>query len=142
MTKTNQSFTPFSNGTEAMIWYAHNCDRCVKAYRPKDPNNWPKDETMRQYISCGKECKFKYHLDWGHITGEIPMRIAEEMGYTEEKCVFPSNCMYFSDSDDDRYKAPKRPKPDNTPPNQMVMPFMFQELGIQEHKPKEMAVNA
>lgn len=140
MKKQVEQMQPFSNGTEAMMWYDRNCDRCVKAYWPKD-GNWPKDSTIKQYISCGKECKFKYHLDYGHITGEIPLNIAEQIGYTDQKG-FPPHCLHFSDKDDDRYKAPKRPRPDDTPPNQMVMPFYLQEIGIKEHKPKEMAVNA
>jgi hypothetical protein len=129
MTKKEPQMTPFSNGTEAMSWYYHNCEQCVKAYFPKEPGNWPKDSTIRQYISCGKECKMKYHIDYGFITGEIPVSIAEQIGYTEEKG-FPSSCIMFSDKDDDRYRPPKRPSPDDTPPNQMVMPFYLEEIGV------------
>lgn len=32
----------------------------------------------------------------------------------------------FSDNDDDRYKWPKKPKPED--PNQMVMPFLINEI--------------
>lgn len=128
--KEKEQITPFSNGTEAMMWYDHNCERCSKAYFPED-GEYPKDSTMKQYISIGKECKCKYFIDWGFITSEIPLNIAEQMGYTEEKG-FPWRCVLFSDKDDDRYKPPKRPRPDDTPPNQLVMPFYLQELGIQE----------
>lgn len=117
--------SPFSNGTEAMTWCGNNCDRCTKAYHPKD-DNWPSDKTIRQYISIGKECKFKYHIDLGFITGEIPLDIAKQMGYTEDKVWFP-DCIHFSDNEDDGYKPKKRPAPDNTPDNQMVMPFCIEE---------------
>lgn len=29
--KAKSEYTPFSNGTEFMVWTARNCDRCVKA---------------------------------------------------------------------------------------------------------------
>ena len=29
--KEKSKYEPFSNGTEFMVWTAHNCDRCVKA---------------------------------------------------------------------------------------------------------------
>jgi hypothetical protein len=130
--KNKQQITPFSNGTSAMIWYENNCQSCTKAYFPKN-GEYPSDETMKNYVSIGKECKCKYYMDWAFVSSEIPLEIAEKMGYTEEKG-FPRTCILFSDNDDDRYKAPKRPKPDSTPPNQLLMPFYLQELGIKEIK--------
>jgi len=62
-----------SNGTEGMMWYSHNCDRCAKAYHPKD-GEYPSDKTMKRYCSIGKECKLKYALDWAHVTGTISER--------------------------------------------------------------------
>lgn len=131
MKQKEPQMTPFSNGSEAMTWYHHNCDQCVKAYHPTN-GMWPKYSTLKQYVSCGKECKFKFHIDDGFITGEIPLSIAEQIGYTEEKG-FPRNCLHFSDKDDDRYKHPKRPRPDDTPPNQMVMPFYLEEIGVKAY---------
>ena len=29
--KEKSKYPPFSNGTDFMVWTAHNCDRCVKA---------------------------------------------------------------------------------------------------------------
>lgn len=126
MSKKEPMCTPFSNGSEAMDWCARNCDRCTKAFHPKVDGDWPSDKTMRQYISIGKECKFKYHIDLGFIIGEIPLSIAQQMGYTEDKVWFP-DCIHYSDNEDDGYKPKPRPKPDPTPPNQMVMPFIIEE---------------
>lgn len=123
---SKEMYSPFSNGTGAMMWYEDNCDKCVKAYWPKEPGNWPSQETMKQYCSTGKECRFKFHMDISFVTGEIPLIIAKEIGHTDEKG-FPAQCLHFSDKNDDGFKPPKRPKPDNTGPNQMVMPFIIEE---------------
>lgn len=131
MIKANEKqMAPFSNGTEAMMWYDANCSRCTKAYFPAKDGDWPKDSTMKQYVSCGKECKLKYHIDWGFVTGEIPQEIAQQIG--EDEYGLKQTCLLFSDNEDDGYKPPKRPRPDNTPPNQLLMPFYLQEIGIKE----------
>jgi hypothetical protein len=65
-------------------------------------------------------------MDLSFITGEIPLYVAKQMGYTDDKIHFP-DCLHFSDNSDDGYKPKPRPKPDDTPPNQMVMPFCIEE---------------
>ena len=119
-------FTPFSNGTEAMMWVSNNCDRCTKAFIPKN-GEYPSDETMKQYISIGKECKLKYHIDYGFITGKIPLIIAKQIGL-DEVYGLKESCMFYSDNEDDGFKYPKKPKPDTTPDNQMVMPFELDNI--------------
>lgn len=124
-----EQYTAFSNGTGAMIWYADNCDRCTKAYWPDENKDWPSDKTMRKYVACGKECKLKYFLDHGFIFGTIPDSIAEQIGKGEWG--LKESCMFYSDSDNDRYrppKLPKRPPPDRTPNNQLVLPFLIDEI--------------
>lgn len=117
-------FTPFSNGTGAMIWYDNNCTRCKKAYFPKD-GEYPSDKTMKEYCRIGKECKLKFAIDFAFITGEIPMDIAKQIGLGELGGL-KETCMFFSDNDDDGFVPPKRPKPEN--PDQLVMPFIMDEI--------------
>ncbi len=58
---------PFSNGTEAMIWKDRNCDKCIN------------------YESESKEekdakCKAAFHLDYGFISGTLPLHVAKDIG--------------------------------------------------------------
>ncbi len=129
--KIENPFTPFSNGTEAMQWYGENCDRCVKAYHPDPETGWAKEATLKNYVRCGKYCKLQYWMDVGFIEGTIPDEIAVQIGKGENYGL-KQTCMFFSDNDNDGYKPPKRPKPE--PPNQMVMPFILDELGININK--------
>lgn len=124
--------SPFSNGSEAMDWVDNNCNRCVKAYRPKVEGDFPSFKTMQQYCSIGKECKLKFHIDMGFITGEIPVHIGEQIGFSDEhKNSLKQTCLLYSDNDDDGYKPKPRPKPDG-PLNQMVMPFIIEQTLKQE----------
>lgn len=38
MNNQEQRITPFSNGTEAMMWHGRNCDQCAKQWDPNNPN--------------------------------------------------------------------------------------------------------
>ena len=71
-------YIPFGNGTSAMIWYDENCTSCKKAYFPKVNCDYPSDNTMKSYCSTGKECKLKYAIDWGFVSGDIPMNVAQK----------------------------------------------------------------
>jgi len=119
----------FSNGTEAMNWYGENCDRCVKAFHPTN-GNFPKEKTTQSYVRSGKYCKLQYWIDIGFIEGSIPDEIATQIGKGEYG--LKQTCLMFSDNNNDGYNPPKRPKPE--PPNQMVMPFILDELGISINK--------
>lgn len=130
--------SPFSNGTEAMNWIDENCDRCVKAYRPKADGEYPSFNTMKQYCSIGKECKFKFAIDIGFITGEVPSEIVDQIGRREHGFI-SHNCLHYSDNDDDGYKPKPRPKPDG-PLNQMVMPFIIEQTLNETKKCAEQAV--
>lgn len=129
----------FSNGTEAEGWYYSNCGECVKAFLPK--GDYPSEKTMQEYVRCGKYCKLQYWLDIGFAEGVIPKEIAEQIGLKYFNVQVPpapagifaglkDTCMFFSDNDNDRYKPPKRPKPDV--PNQLCMPLsdLFQESEV------------
>lgn len=120
---------PFSTGTEAINWYANNCEACTKAYFPKEGKDYPSDATMRKYCTSGKECKLKYYLDLAFITSELPMKIAAQIGTTPYG--LKENCMLFTDNTDDGYKASKRPTPDTTPDNQMVLPYAWDDIAQQ-----------
>lgn len=124
--KIENPFHAFSNGTEAMQWYGENCDNCVKAFHV-GKDGWPKEATLKKYVACGKYCRLQYWIDIGFIEGSIPDEIAVLIG-KGEKFGLKQTCMFFSDNDNDGYKPPKRPKPE--PPNQMVMPFILEEMGV------------
>ncbi len=121
-----QTIRPFSNGTEAMIWYEENCDRCVKAYK-----GMPDYNTTVKLVNLGMECKYKFGMDMAHITGEVELSIAEAIGYVEGKH-FPRTCLHFSDDDNDRWKRPptKRPKGDND--LQMCLPYAINDIVMNE----------
>lgn len=122
--KMDSRITPFSNGTEFMMWLENNCSNCTKSWFPKD-GEWPKESTLKSYVSCGKYCKMQYHIDLSVIDGSMPLHIAQLIGYNG---TFPSQCMMYSDNKDDGFKYPKRPKGDDSPDNQFVMPFLVDEI--------------
>lgn len=127
MTKKEEKyFTPFSNGTEHMMWYDENCSRCVKSWHAKD-GMWPSEKTLKEYVRLGKYCKLQYYLDLIVIKGAIPMDIAKQIGVGEQWGL-KEQCMFFSDNEDDGFKYPKKPRPDNTPDNQLVMPFCNEDI--------------
>lgn len=55
---------------------------------------------------------------------------AQKIGYKDGS--LSDQCMMFSDDYNDGYTPPKRPIPDRTPDNQMVMPFVLDEIGVNE----------
>lgn len=77
--------TPFANGSEATNYMAFHCDKCSRAYRPKEGEELPGIDETKQLIALGKECRMKAYLDLGFITGEIPLEIANEIGYENER---------------------------------------------------------
>lgn len=86
-----QADTPvrtFSNGTEAMIWHGHNCDKCLK-YEAESTN----EEDAK--------CPLAFHLDMGFITGEIPLWVCKEIGITYNPLYqygeFHSRCRKYED---------------------------------------------
>lgn len=137
--------SPFSNGTESMIWEAHNCSVCKKAWFPKG-GNWPSEKTLKQYVSAGKYCRLQYYLDLANIDGLIPADIAREIGvesltYQDNCkahgfCTLLPQCLKFSDDDNDRFHYPNRPRPDA--PNQLTMPFIIDEIGFVETKKEQL----
>lgn len=48
MAKVNQD--PFSNGTELMLWYDHNCDRCWKSSRLKKEGDTKNEDEYTKII--------------------------------------------------------------------------------------------
>jgi len=122
--KIDDPYHPFSNGTQAMSWYGENCDKCVKAWHPDAEKGPPSYETQKKYVTCGKYCKLQYWIDIAFIEGSIPKEIAEQIGIGQYGL---THCRFFSDNDDDRWQPPKRPRPDNTPDNQLVMPFLIED---------------
>lgn len=85
----SKKITPFSNGSESMIWTFSNCEKCKKCFN-FDEDGFPTLADIRN----GRECVLKYALDYGVFAGEIPLSIAEMIGYKEN--IFPERCKQFS----------------------------------------------
>lgn len=125
---------PFSNGTERMRWDDNNCSICAKAwYAPN--GEWPSEKTMKEYVRMGKYCKLQYYIDLAAYDGLIPEEIANEIGMKDGRLNW--RCSKFSDDDNDKFRYPKRLPPDDG--NQLVMPFVIDEIQFQERKEFELA---
>lgn len=106
-----------SNGTEGMMFTEHFCDRCINQH--PDPDN--KKQCM---ILCRSMC---YSVD----EPEYP----EEWIYDENDrptCTAWIKWDWGNDGDPDDRDNPKAPMPFN--PNQLVMPFILDEIGIPKHQ--------
>ena len=115
-----QQIEPFSSGTDAMCWLDRNCDRCVRAYKPKDWNNPPDFAASKKLVNLGLECKMKLAIDFGFISGEVPIDIAQLVGWNEEDG-WPSGCAMFSDDEKERPKRRGKSKPKPPPENQTAL---------------------
>ena len=89
---------------------------------------WPCDKTMRRYVRDGRECPMKYALDMAWMDGTMPLDMAERVGYDGN---FPARCKEWKErGNGGNPRSPRKPKP--VPDNQMVMPFIFEEIGEKE----------
>jgi len=122
---TKDHMIPFSSGTQACGWMSRNCDCCVKAFRPKNPECPPDFNATQKLVNLGIECKYKFDIDVAHITSEVPIATSLSIGGTDKD--FPKQCILWSDNSNDGYKPPPR-KPKDAPDNQMCMPFALNEI--------------
>ena len=133
-TKKSELIQPFSNGTEHAYWQDVNCESCKKCYQPpikKGEQQWPSDKTMRQYVRDGRECEMKYVLDISWIEGKMPLDVAERIGYSRDFGL-DRKCKEWQDrGNGGNPRRPKAPKP--VPDNQMVMPFILEEIGERQN---------
>lgn len=121
---TKDHMIPFSSGTQACGWMSRNCDCCVKAFKPN--NGEPPDfDATQKLVNLGRECKHKFKIDWGFISGEVPIETSLAIGGTEKD--FPKKCILWSDDSNDGYKPTPR-KPKDAPDNQLCMPFGINEI--------------
>lgn len=63
----NTPVTPFSNSCEFECWKDLNCDLCV---------NYENESKSEE----AAKCKLAFHLDFGTISGSIPLWVAKEIG--------------------------------------------------------------
>jgi hypothetical protein len=71
--------TPFSNGTEFMVWRDENCDRCKKA--------------NLEAVERDKTCPMEYDTSFASVTdGLIPKESAERIGYKTEPYFHLTKC--------------------------------------------------
>lgn len=86
--KKDTPVTPFSNGTDAMVWQENNCCKCIHYELSSEA-----EETAK--------CKLAYHLDLGFVVGEIPLYIAKEIGCEYDplygRVTLRNECMNFND---------------------------------------------
>jgi hypothetical protein len=65
--KKDTPVVPFSNGTEFMSWQFANCEQCI---------NYESVSTNEE----SAKCKLAFHLDFGTISGDIPLWVAKGIG--------------------------------------------------------------
>ena len=56
--KEKSKYPPFSNGTDFMVWTAHNCDRCVKASHLRETIDYWGNPIKYPYYGRTQPCKF------------------------------------------------------------------------------------
>lgn len=126
-----EQMSPFSNGTEAMMWEDENCRQCNRAMRFK--GNPPNFQNTLKLVNMGCECKMKLAMDYGNITGTIAVWAAQLIGLKEGRLSW--QCMMFSDDDNDRWKPTPR-QPYSPPDNQLCFPFIIDEIGVHVQQEK------
>ena len=119
--------SPFSSGTESMMWLSNNCEDCVRSWETRNRKQAPDFDLTVGLVKEGKECIGKFALDFGMGIGVIPDDIARAIGGKPQRykngyysSCLPSNCKHQSNDDLDN--------PDLNPiepiaPNQIKMPF-------------------
>jgi len=89
--KKDTPVVPFSNGSEFESWHHNNCDACVN-YDDESEN----EEKAK--------CKLAFHLDFGMISGIIPLWVAKEIGckYNPlyQSCKLSSECTKLRKGDE------------------------------------------
>ena len=65
--KKNTQIIPFSNATEFETWQHENCHNCL---------DYESDSKTEQEAKC----KLAFHLDFGCISGTIPLWVGKEIG--------------------------------------------------------------
>ena len=62
--------SPFSC-MEYFHWAAHNCDTCVRAFRPAKGKEMPDYNATQRLVNLGRECKIKFDIEYamGTSTG-------------------------------------------------------------------------
>lgn len=108
----------------------------MKSFKSKSENGPPDFAATKRLVNLGMECKMKFHIDLGFVTGEVPIETAKLVGWTEENG-WPSDCMMYSDDRDDGWKPPPR-KPKEPPDNQLCFPFLINEISLATSNPADM----
>jgi hypothetical protein len=114
----NKKYCP-SNGTEGMAFIEHYCERCINQH--PDPNN-KKQCMILCHTMCYSVNDEKYPKEW----------IYDDNG--KPTCTAFVKWDWDNDGDPDDPDNPKAPIPYN--PNQLLLPFIFDELNIPKSKPE------
>ncbi len=120
---------PFSSGSAAMTWMAHNCDACIRSWCSRHPEVQPPAFSDTEKLAeRGQECWGAFAIGVGFVSGLIPMEAAEWFGADIDAernfASIPDQCPHFSD--DDRDNPELAPTPND--PNQLRLPFLCAEL--------------
>ena len=82
--------SPFSNGTDAMVWHGNNCDHCL---------NYEAESTEVEQAKC----EMAFYIDIGFLSSEIPLRIAKLIGCKYDPLYHSATlfkkCLSFKDTE-------------------------------------------
>lgn len=97
-------------------WTAHNCDTCVRAFRPKKGKELPDYNATQRLVNLGRECRIKFAIEyamgtWTDMPDEIGALISGKVGQWSDQCM-----MHSSDPNDGPNNGPRKPRiPDGDP---------------------------
>lgn len=103
-------------------WTAHNCDTCVRAFRPKKGKELPDYNATQRLVNLGRECKIKFAIEyamgtWTDMPDEIGALISGKAGQWSDQCM-----MHSSDPNDGPSNGPRKPR---TPPEDPMQFMLF-----------------
>ncbi len=110
---------PFSC-MEYFHWAAHNCDTCVRAFRPAKGKEMPDYDTTQRLVNLGRECRIKFAIEYAMGTStDAPDEISA--------LIIAGRCTMHSDNEDDGWKPkPRKPAPED--PRQIMLFSVVDEV--------------
>lgn len=109
-------------------WTEHNCDTCVRAFRPKKGKELPDYNVTQKLVNLGRECKIKFAIEYAmgtstDVPDEIGALISGKAGEWSDQCM-----MHSSDPNDGPNNGPRKPRTPPEDPMQLLMPLGISEL--------------
>lgn len=109
-------------------WTAHNCDTCVRAYRPKPGKELPDYDATQRLVNLGRECKIKFAIEyamgtWTDIPDDIGALMSGKVGQWSDQCM-----MHSGDPKDGPNNAPRKPRTPKDDPMQLMLISVTDEI--------------